>query len=279
MSIGIPGRTGNEKSHFKLWPGALGSFGRLLAACLAFYCGFAAAEVIRITDPAICPVDPGCWEISGVISESDYRAVVRIANNLKGTIPPGDLFFRLNSRGGNVESAIAIGRQLRLMRATAVTWDTAPCYSSCVFILAGAIRRFLGGNIGIHRPYSLSTEKRDYDNVQREHRRIASLAKAYLEEMNVSPALFDAMMRIPSEQIRILLRSELESYGISELDPVAQELADAAFARHYGLSKAEYLRRKAAAVVMCAGEFRRGTISGDLNDHRHCWDRVLRSTQ
>lgn len=250
----------------------------LLAACLAFCCSFAAAEITQIADPAICPVDERCWEISGVISESDHRAVVKIANNLTGTMRPPYPYFRLNSRGGNLESAIAIGRQLRRMRAFALTWDTAPCYSSCVFILAGGVRRMLGGNIGIHRPYSLSTEKRDYDNVQREHIRIASLAKAYLAEVNVSPALFDAMMRIPPEQIRILSPSELDIYGISETDPVEQELEYAAEARRYGLSKMEYLRRRAAADVSCADQYRRVTTSGDFDDWVHCRERVLRST-
>lgn len=254
-------------------------FGRLLATYLALFCGFAAAEVTRITDPAICSVELHCWEISGVISESDHRAIVTIASNLTGAIPPTDLYFRLNSRGGNIESAIAIGRQLRRMRAAAVTWDAAPCYSSCAFILAGAVRRMLGSSIGIHRPYSLSTEKRDYDNVQREHRRIESLAKVYLAEVNVSPALYDAMMRIPPEQIRILLPSELDTYGISETDPVEQDLQYAAEARRYGLSKTEYLRRKAEADVSCAGKYRHGATSGDFNDWMSCRNRVLRSTQ
>lgn len=253
-------------------------FGRLLAACLAFYCSFAAGEVTRITNPTICSVGVLCWEISGAISESDHRAVVQIANSLTSAMPP-PYYFRLNSRGGNIESAIAIGRQLRRMRAYAVTWDTAPCYSSCVFILAGAVGRMLGSNIGIHRPYSLSTEKRDYDNVQREHRRIENLAKAFLTEVNVSPALFDAMMRIPPEKIRILSPSELEAYGISEEDPVQQEIRYAAEAREYGLSKTEYLRRKAAADVSCADKHRQFAISGDPSDWLNCRNRVLRSAQ
>jgi len=137
----------------------------------------------------------------------------------------------------------------------------------------------LGSNIGIHRPYSLSTEKRDYDNVQREHRRIENLAKVFLAEVNVSPALFDAMMRIPPEQIRILSPSELDAYGISEEDPVQQEIRYAAEARRYGLSKTEYLRRKAAADVNCAGNYRHGATSGDFDGWVNCRDRILRSTQ
>lgn len=250
----------------------------LLGVCLVFCCSVAVAEITQITDPTKCPVDQGgCWEIYGQISERDHRTVVKIANNLVGTMHPP--FFRLNSRGGDVESAIAIGRQLRRMRAYTLTWDAAPCHSSCVFILAGGVRRMLGGDIGIHRPYSLSTEKRDYDNVQREHRRIASLAKAYLEEVNVSPTLFDAMMRIPPEQIRILSPSELSVYGIVETDPVEQELADAAEARRYGLSKTEYLRRRATVNVRCGGEFRRGESSGNFDDYVRCRDGVLRSAQ
>ena len=250
----------------------------LLGVCLAFCCGLAVAEITQIKDLTKCPADQGgCWEISGLISESDHRAVVKIANSLANTMRPP--FFRLNSRGGNVESAIAIGRELRRMRAYVLTWDEAPCHSSCVFILAGGVRRMLGGNIGIHRPYSLSTEKRDYDSVQREHRRITTLAKAYLEEVNVSPTLFDAMMRIPPERIRILSQSELEIYGIAETDPIEQELADAAEARKYGLSKTDYLRRRAVADTKCASAFRRGESSGNFDDYVRCREGVLRSIQ
>lgn len=125
------------------------------------------------------------------------------------------------------------------------------CYSSCVLILAGAVKRVFSHNIGIHRPYSLSTDARNFQMIQVEQRQIAKLAKDYLEEMNVSPLLYDAMVNIPPENIKLLSTSELQNYGLLEVDPVEQEMSDAFNAKKYGLSKVEYLRRKVKVYDTC----------------------------
>ena len=57
--------------------------------------------------------------------------------------------------------------------------------------------------------------------------------------MNLPDVLFDAMVRIPPESIRILNAGELDAFGLSQDDPVAQELDDAEEAREFGISKEE----------------------------------------
>lgn len=248
----------------------------LAIAILIGYSKPSSAALTQIQDPNRCPSPYGlCWEVTGLIAKSDLQELARIVNRLSGT--KATPFFLLNSNGGDVEVAIAIGRRLRQFQATALTWNDGGCYSSCVFILAGAVRRTLSTSIGIHRPYSSRTDERGYQATQLDQRRLAKLAKDYLEEVNVLPSLYDAMVSIPPEKIKLLTKSELESYGILEVDPVGQELDDAAESRKYGLSKTEFLRRKAQADVTCVRELKRGKAIGDFDSYFQCRAGVLSS--
>lgn len=64
--------------------------------------------------------------------------------------------FAINSPGGDIAAAMAIGRMFREERA----WlhVNGVCISACVLILAGAVDRSTNfGRVGIHRPYFLTT--------------------------------------------------------------------------------------------------------------------------
>jgi len=257
----------------RVWSG-MASLARIFIVSVLMCCAASVYSAVTfVNEPRRCPNDL-CWEISGFISENDAHELSRLGQRLKTKTTP---FFYLNSKGGDIEAAIAIGRQLRRIGATTLMWDQSECLSSCVFVLAGAVRRVLAGRIGIHRPFSSSTEKRDYQSVQAEQRRLAKLATTYLEEVNVSPALWDAMMRVPPERLRLLARPELENFGITELDPVEQELEDAAEARKYGLSKLEFMRRKSQIDMSCASQLKRGKEVGDFDNYYNCRARILSS--
>lgn len=219
-----------------------------------------------------------CYEISGLITQQDYKYIKDIADrHLLSTNKLGTSFFRLNSEGGDIEAAIAIGQQLRRLSAMIVISADSQCSSACVFILAGATQRLIiGGKVGIHRPYSQQTKKRDYNEVQKEQRRISALAKSFLEEMNLSSMLYDAMVRVPPENIRFLSKDELEEYGLSQIDPVEEEIFNASDARKYGLSKTEFLKRKGKAKSICASKYSRGEISGQFDEYFNCTDRIMR---
>lgn len=230
------------------------------------------ATITQIHDTNKCH-NLACFEVTGVISQTDLKELANAVEFMKTS--KAKPLFRLNSYGGDVEVAIAIGRQLRKFEATAITWSDGECYSSCVFILAGAVRRGLSTTIGIHRPYSSRTDNRDYQAIQADQRRISKLAKEYLVEVNVSPTLYDAMVNIPSEKIKLLSESELESYGLLKIDPVAQEMDDAADARRYGISKGEYLRRKAQVNITCETDNMRGRYTGNFDNYFKCRSDVL----
>lgn len=241
-----------------------------LSLAFAFLIGYPAISMasITLTDSTI-PI----WDISGVITKSDLKELERAVEIMSKTkaMP----IFRLNSEGGDVEVAIAIGRQLRRFQAYAFTFNNGRCYSACVFVLVGAVKRGLSSSIGIHRPYSSSTDQRDFQVTQAHQRRLAKLAKEYLEEVNVSPALYDTMVTIPPEKMRLLSEPELRSFGILELDPVQQEIEDAAEARKYGLSKIDFLRKKSHADSKCSSEYSHGAATGNFVRYYRCREEIL----
>lgn len=156
----------------------------------------------------------------------------------------------LASRGGDWNAAMAIGRFLRGASA-GTNVSKSGCYSSCVLLLASGIHRQIAGPVGIHRPFSTDTSPQTFQEAQLKYRVLEAAAKSYLSEMNLPDALFDAMVRVPPESIRVLTVGELDAFGLSQDDPVAQEIDDAEEARKFGLSKQEYLRRKARREKIC----------------------------
>jgi len=71
-------------------------------------------------------------------------------------------------------------------------------------------------------------------------------AKTYLREMNVKEALFDDMVAIPPENVRIFnSEQEMDHYGLLQLDPVTDEKITSLQMRNYGIAtKSEFYERK-----------------------------------
>lgn len=195
--------------------------------------------------------------IKGVISSNVLRTLQRQIN-VKGR--PYVQVFLTASPGGDWNASLALGRFLRKIEAdVSVTGD---CYSSCVLLLAAGLHRsVLEGNVGIHRPYSSDTTPKTFLEAQQRYRAIEAETRKYLLDMNMPEDLFEAMVRVPPESIRVLTDTELQQFGLSQNDPAAQEVDDANEAREYGLTKGEYLSRKARQEIICPNP------GGVLMDH------------
>jgi hypothetical protein len=144
---------------------------------------------------------------------------------------------------------------MRRVRAVVLNGRTDVCLSSCVFLLAGGTNRIIRGTIGIHRPFGTQTGGKDYESAQREYRELQLLIRTFFQEMNVSAALYDTMLGVPPETIRVLSERELIGFGLEGLDPVEQEVQDSYESQKYGVSRAEYLRRKTLADQVCNNVF------------------------
>lgn len=164
----------------------------------------------------------------------------------------------LNSPGGDLYAAMAIGRTIRKMEQSVAVavMDEAKCYSACVFVLAGGEQRIRRGSIGIHRPYS-SAPSSDAQQSEQWFAKISVDSKAYLREMRVRETLFDDMVSIsPSNILIFKSTSEMDRYGLIKVDPVMEERISAVWMKKYGISdRSVLMRRKTDADRVCSDNF------------------------
>ena len=154
------------------------------------------------------------------------------------------------SHGGDIDAAMDMGRLLRRLGVFAVIDKNDQCMSACVFAFMGGERRSVSGRLGIHRPFFPHTQ--DLPDRQVRFRYMQKVLKDYVEEMDFPSSLYEAVMLVPPESVRILAAAELKSLFLDGISPSSEDLADAAAARHLNLTMAEYLKRKAGAPVCSA---------------------------
>jgi hypothetical protein len=240
----------------------------LLVAALG--CGSAKPEVRELyPDEPTCDVKlKACTlqlRIYGMIDQSTLHKFQAIVETTRHEATNQDWFFTLfsvdlNSPGGNVDAAMAIGRIIRKEDSAVVVNQNSQCLSSCVLIVAGGSTRQLGGLVGIHRPYfNVPTGEISGETIAARYRRVLQDIRTYLRDMNVAEKLADDMLRTNPEDIRLLSRADLANDGLTEVDPVAMEIFELEQAQKYGLDRQEYMRRKKLAEAQCGGPASLGT--------------------
>jgi hypothetical protein len=148
--------------------------------------------------------------------------------------------IRLRSPGGSVDAAMQIGRiiRARFMTTSAEPHGTEPaaiyvmvesekegdfpeprrgvptnckprgcCLSACVLILVAGVA-YDAGNIGLHRPTAEDFGTGDYASVKDRLSRGLRDIQAYLNEMEASPKLFEAMTSVSSDRLQLLGEKE-----------------------------------------------------------------------
>jgi hypothetical protein len=130
---------------------------------------------------------------------------------------PG-MVVHLDSGGGQLVSGVAIGRLLRQVKGVARVEAGSSCLSACVYVLAGAPQRVVqpGAVVGVHRPYDPDDAHLPPEQRLAKQARLDAFVRAYLKEVHVPPALYDAMLQAP--QGRTLPPAELSWYGLDAAD-------------------------------------------------------------
>lgn len=191
--------------------------------------------------------------VVGTIKSSDFD-LIRAALKVLRADDTFSLF--VNTAGGDVDTALKIGKLLRDSRASVRVHASDVCLSACVLILAGAKQRQVdsqeGARVGIHRPYDPNDQETTMEGQKRKQQQWEQRIKAFLNEVNVPVALYDEMIRVPLGQMRILSVAELSRFGLNSNDPYWEDASETLAARQYGLTKAEYLRRKGISKTLCA---------------------------
>jgi hypothetical protein len=241
--------------------------------------------------------DPGLPPAGTVTTESPRAFVGRDPGGLglmfDGEIVPGDTArlaaamdkkdesaFQLsnvaiNSDGGDVHEAMALGRLIRKRRFSVSVSRGKRCLSSCVLVLAGRwMASSLDGVVGVHRPYWRDSRYEDSENLSRGVQQLQAEISSYLEEMNVSSSLAEIMMATSPDRMRPLTKAELHTYMLSQPDPAAEEEAAAEGGRSWGITSSEY-RARAVLAEHCGGVYWRfvafvDRVEGGLEDQTRC---------
>jgi len=124
---------------------------------------------------------------------------------------PIALRLDVDTHGGELFSALEIGRILRRESAAIYIGPRAQCSSACVFVLMGAPDRRIApsARIGIHRPSLGANEREAIVDAM-----IPQLV-LYADKMGVPRRIIDDMVLISTEYFRYLSARELADYGIA----------------------------------------------------------------
>ncbi len=156
----------------------------------------------------------------------DDGATLRLARLLERQGIHGAVVY-LNSPGGHLVEAMALGRMLRssgcdtsvgARAADGVQPRAGRCYSACPFAYAGGVHRSLepGSTLGVHRAEN-SVPVPDGDAFQD---RVLQQSTEYLDEMGVSTGLLTLVAGAPHDAIREISVQEAE--GLHLVTPPAR---------------------------------------------------------
>lgn len=150
---------------------------------------------------------------------------------LRGTIAPGDAprivealrrdaprSLSLNSPGGSVPDALAIGRAIREAGIATSVAEDAVCLSACPYLLAGGVERSAaaGALVGVHQHFfGQSTVLPAFlavEDVQRGQGEVME----YLQSMGVDPMIMRHALATPPDEIYLLVPEERSRYRLVE---------------------------------------------------------------
>ena len=153
--------------------------------------------------------EPDARALIGAISPGDADRIIEALT----TDAPKQLY--LNSPGGSVADALALGRHLRDAQIATTIAEGDVCLSACPYIFAGGTRRTAPGTLGVHQhsfgensflPAFLAVE-----DIQRGQ----SQVMAYLDDMGLDVRLMRHALATGPSDIYIFVEDELIEYQIT----------------------------------------------------------------
>jgi hypothetical protein len=182
--------------------------------------------------------------LRGIINREGAELFARLVERLENSSHRPAAVI-LNSRGGDADAAINIGRIIRdraLFSAlpggvqTRIAEDNAAvCFSACVVIFSAGYRRAAEFNIdnnpnlpsrlGIHGPGHYDEKAERYDTAESNAQliRISSALRKFFKSIDVRDEIVDDMFAVPFDEIRLLSETDLAGYGI-EISQTGQQL-------------------------------------------------------
>ena len=155
--------------------------------------------------------DPTVLDVTGAIAEGDF---VRFEDFLETTsLSPETI--RLNSPGGSVIDALAIGRAIRDAGFDTTVGDDGICLSACPYVLVGGSERQIDdrAQVGVHQHYfgksSILPASFAVEDIQAGQGEVM----VYLDDMGIDPMVMTHALATPPDEIYVLLPEQLRAYG------------------------------------------------------------------
>lgn len=194
-------------------------------------------------DGPFCPWLDGTWCLSGVftgeIQKGDTEKIEleitkrnlafqdRAKKDKTTHTPKVRLgLIQISSNGGDVYESMKMGEWFRKNKVQVINPQDSPCYSACVFALAGGVVR-IGSNIGLHAFYSNTSKNPnfDYDIENNKYQKVEKDIRDYLQRMRIPTALLDEALQTPSTSVHVLTEDEAKKFGLLVgFDPVFNQL-------------------------------------------------------
>jgi hypothetical protein len=193
--------------------------------------------------------------IEGQITPGDELSLMEAIKSADASFDrsPRLYFYSLNSNGGDLETALKMGRLIRTANYHYVgVGPRSACLSSCVLILAAGKFRDVSGKVGIHRIYFVDDKATTSDSQKEQYRGLEASVRQFLSDVNIAPSLYDDMQRISPTKIKYLSASELDRYGLNRDDPYADSAKIARIAASLKITSGEYIKRAQRAEQECS---------------------------
>ncbi len=155
--------------------------------------------------------------LEGAIVQGDAE---RIIKQLDAMLPQLERVY-LNSSGGSVQDALALGRHLRGAGLSTALREGDICYSACPYLLASGVTREIPETayVGVHQHYfgqsTLLPAFVAVEDIQRGQGDVMG----YLDDMGIDPLVMRHALVTPPDEIYVLLPKELRAYGFTQSAP------------------------------------------------------------
>lgn len=133
------------------------------------------------------------------------------------TVDPAPVSVFLNSPGGSVSDALAIGRDLRARDVATALTETDVCLSACPYLLAAGTTRTVADKaiVGVHQHFFDKNMTLPAFLAVEDIQRGQGAVMAYLNDMGIDPLIMQHALVTPPDEIYVLTPGELSLYNLT----------------------------------------------------------------
>lgn len=183
----------------------------------------AAGSIAQVSvEATVAPVQAHHITLAGRIDVHSLYSFVRLMSDPRISEARQPI-LKLDSVGGSVTAAMAIGHLVRDRGFTTVVERGKECLSACVLILAAGTDRVIpSGKVGVHRPrHGVAMAAPSTVAQTRANDQLIEDMGRYLQAMGMGERLFITMVAVPPDRMRMLNRREMHAFGLLDAPAAA----------------------------------------------------------